>query len=71
MSPMWKEKLPASWEYGLPGFFHAIGPSALFMVFFGGVSLCLTNSVRLVIFGKYEGGIHRRARCPTGTGHRR
>ena len=34
-------------------------------------SVCLTNSVRLVTFGKYERGVHGCARCPAGTDHRR
>ena len=47
------------------------GAHAQFMVFFAGISLCLTNSVRLVTFGKYEGGIYGCAGCPAGTDHRR
>jgi hypothetical protein len=47
------------------------GAHAQFMVFFAGISLCLTNSVRLVSFGKYEGGIHGCADCSAGTDHRR
>ena len=34
-------------------------------------SVCLTNSLRLVTFGKYEGGIHRCASRPARTNHRR
>src|SRR5262245_32225348 len=34
-------------------------------------SVCLTNSVRLVTFGKYEGRIYGCARCPPGTDYRR
>jgi hypothetical protein len=34
-------------------------------------SVCLTNSVLLVTFGKHEGGIHGCAGCPAGIYHRR
>jgi hypothetical protein len=53
---------------------HAVaesGAHAQFMVFFGGISLCLTNSLWLVTFGKYEGGIHGCAGCPAGADHGR
>jgi hypothetical protein len=33
-------------------------------------SVCLTNSVRLVSFGKYEGGIHGRAGRRAATNYR-
>ncbi|PYK32230.1 MAG: hypothetical protein DME58_06280 [Verrucomicrobia bacterium] len=53
---------------------HAIAESgtyAQFIGFFDGISLCLTNSVRLVTFDKYEDGIHGCADRPAGPNHGR